>query len=276
MSDLTGLYAGFPEAEYHAHPALSQSQAKVLLDCPARYRWQLDNPREDTTAFDVGTAAHSKVLGVGSEVVVIPDEHLSVDGKASTKAAKEFIAAARADGRTPILRVQADAVDAMAEAVLAHRTARAILEREGDSELSAWWVDGADNGAEVQCRARFDRITTTLSDLPALVDLKTTGRSAAPDAFTKAVVDYGYDLQATWYAHGFEAITGQPATFTFIVVEKDAPHLVAVHTLDEVFQERGERLRRNAIDTYAACVAADTWPAHGDEIHILTPPRWAA
>ena len=270
MSDLTGLHGGFPEAEYHAHPALSQSQAKVLLDCPARYRWQLDNPREDTTAFDVGTAAHSKVLGVGAEVVVIDADSWR------TKAAKDAADEARAAGHTPLLRAQADAVDLMAEAVLAHPFARAILETEGDAEQSAWWVDEADDGTEVQCRARFDYVTTTNAGMPAVVDLKTTGKSAAPTAFARSAVDFGYDLQAAWYSHGFEVITGQSPAFLFIVVEKDAPHLVAVHALDEFFLERGERLRRNAINTYAACRAADEWPAHGDNLHILTPPRWAS
>jgi hypothetical protein len=270
MGDTKGLVPDVPETQYHADPALSQSQAKVLLDCPARYRWQLDNPREDTQAFDIGHAAHAKVLGVGAEI-----EALDFDSW-RTKAANEAATAARAAGRTPLLRKDADAVDRMAEAVLAHPTARAILEREGDSELSAWWQDAADDGRTVNCRARFDRITTTLSEQPALVDLKTTARSAAPGTFAKAVVDYGYDLQAAWYTHGFEVITGQPASFTFVVVEKDAPHLVAVHTLDDYFLERGERLRREAINIYAACAAADEWPGWGDEIHLLTPPRWAS
>jgi hypothetical protein len=164
----------------------------------------------------------------------------------------------------------------MAEAVLTHPFARAILETEGDAEQSAWWVDEADDGTEVQCRARFDYVTTTNAGMPAVVDLKTTGKSAAPTAFARSAVDFGYDLQAAWYSHGFEVITGQSPAFLFIVVEKDAPHLVAVHALDEFFLERGERLRRNAINTYAACRAADEWPAHGDDLHILTPPRWAS
>lgn len=267
---MSGLVPGVPETTYHADPALSQSQAKVLLDCPARYRWQLDNPREDTAYFDIGHQAHAKVLGIGAPLLVV-----DLADKRS-KAWKEAETAAREAGATPLLRKDADAVDRMAEAVLAHPTARAILEREGDSELSAWWQDVADDGYAVNCRARFDRVTTTLSEQPALVDLKTTARSAAPGTFAKAVVDYGYDLQAAWYTHGFEVITGQPASFTLIAVEKDAPHLVAVHTLDDYFLERGERLRREAINTYAACAAADEWPAHGTEIHVLTPPRWAS
>jgi len=264
MSDRKGLVPDFPEPEYHADPALSQSSAKVLLDCPARYKWQLDHPRKDTAAFDVGHAAHAKVLGVGA------------NGSVSTTAAKAFIAEARAAGQVPLKSDVAASVDAMAEAVLTHPMARLILEREGDAEQSAWWTDHADDGTPVACRARFDKVTTTVAGLPALVDLKTTGKSAAASPFARSVVDFGYDLQDDWYSTGFELITGQRPSFVFIVVEKEAPHLVGVHTLDVTFKERGARLRRDALNLYAACVAADSWPAHGDDINVLTPPRWAS
>ncbi|MDP9182908.1 MAG: PD-(D/E)XK nuclease-like domain-containing protein, partial [Actinomycetota bacterium] len=119
-------------------------------------------------------------------------------------------------------------------------------------------------------------VTTTVAGLPAIVDLKTTGKSAAATPFAKSVVDFGYDLQDDWYSTGFELITGQRPSFVFIVVEKEAPHFVAVHTLDEFFKERGARLRRDALNLYAACHAADEWPAYGDDINVLTPPRWAS
>ncbi|MDP9181224.1 MAG: PD-(D/E)XK nuclease-like domain-containing protein, partial [Actinomycetota bacterium] len=149
MAERKGLVSDFDEADYHADPALSQSAAKVLMACPARYRWQLDHPRADTAAFDVGHAAHAKVLGVGADIEVIEAD--SWRTKATTEAASN----ARAEGKVPLLRKDSDAVDLMAEAVMAHPMARLILEREGDAEQSAWWTDHADDGTPVECRARF-------------------------------------------------------------------------------------------------------------------------
>lgn len=275
----TGLQADIPEAEYHADPALSQSAVKVLLDCPARYKWQLDNPPEPKTAFEVGSAAHSIVLGVGLPIVVVQDGVRSASEGAKdyrTKAAQAHRDEIREAGQIPVLRQELDEVNAMAEAILSHPLARAILERDGDSELSAWWTDVASDGTEIRCRGRFDRVTTTLSDQPALVDVKTAAKPASPESFRKSVIDFAYDLQSDWYSTGFELITGQRPSFVFIVVEKNAPHLVGVHALDEKFAERGRRLRIAGLDRYAACMASDEWPGHGNEIHLLTPPAWAS
>lgn len=267
----TGVIDGYPEADYHAHPALSRSGAKTLLSNPARYRWEADNHGTTKDAFDVGTAAHAIVLGVGLDELDVID---AADWR--TNVAQAAKKASHEAGRTPILKAQFDATLAMAEAVLDHDTARAILEREGNAEQTIFWTDTADDGTEVECRARIDYLTTDADGLPALVDLKTTGKDAGPTSFAKSVVDYGYDLQDAFYTRGFEAVTEQPSSFTFIAVESAAPHFVAVHTLDEAFRRRGHELREAAVNRFAFCTANDDWPAHGNDIHILTPPRWAA
>jgi len=271
MTDTTGIIDGYPEADYHAHPALSRSGAKTLLSNPARYRWEQDNHSPSKDAFDVGTAAHAIVLGVGLDELDVID---ATDWR--TKAAQAAKKASRDAGRTPLLKDQFDATLAMAEAVLRHPTARVILEREGHAEQTVFWTDYAENGDEVPCRARFDKLTVDQDDQPAIVDLKTTGKDAGPTAFVRSVIDYGYDLQDDFYSRGFEVTTGQRASFTFVVVEKDPPHFVAVHTLDERFRQRGRELRLAALDRFAHCTATGHWPAHGDHIHVLTPPRWAA
>src|SRR5690606_22465308 len=66
-----GLRPGIDETEYHADPALSQSGAKLLLESPARYRWQRDAGEQRRDVFDFGHAAHGKVLGEGRELVII-------------------------------------------------------------------------------------------------------------------------------------------------------------------------------------------------------------
>ena len=254
-----GIHDGIPEATYHADPALSQSQAKTLLDCPARYRWELDHPREHKTVFDVGHAAHAKVLGVGAPVVVIDADSWR------TKAAKDAADQARADGHVPLLRADADAVDGMAEAVLAHPGARAIFEAEGASEQSAWWEDEG-----VQCRARIDRLTAV-----APIDLKTT-QDASPDGFGRSCATFGYDLQDAAYTRAIEVLTGEHQPLVFVAVEKAAPHFVGLYTLPDEARARGQRRWLDALDLYRRCTETGTWPAYGDDIRPVTWPRWAA
>ena len=260
-----GIHDGLDEVTYFADPALSQSQAKTLLSCPARYRWEIEHPREDTTAFDVGHAAHAKVLGVGAEIVAIDVD--SKRGKAWTEPAD----AARAAGAIPLLRKDADAVNAMAEAVLRHPMARAILEAEGKAEQSLKWTD---EPTGLDLRGRIDWLTTMGDGTPFLADLKTSV-SADPADFGKSIANFGYGLQSAWYRAGYRAITGEDAVFGFIVVEKTAPHFVSVGQADARANERGEQQMRDALDTFRRCTETGIWPAYGDDFLTFPSPRWA-
>src|SRR5690606_33998548 len=85
-----------PESEYHAHPSLSSTGAKLLLDSPAAFDWVIrQGHREEKAAFDTGSAVHAEVLGVGYGV-----EELDFDSWRS-KAAREAQDEARAAGLIP-------------------------------------------------------------------------------------------------------------------------------------------------------------------------------
>jgi hypothetical protein len=261
------LVEDLDETAYHAHPALSSTGARLLLEAPARFDHNRRHPRPDTKSFDVGTAAHSKVLGVGSEVVAYPDDVLAVNGAASTAAAKAFAADARALGQTPVKAADARAVDAMAEAVLRHPVARQLLEAEGASEVSAFAIDPI-TGVEV--RARIDRLT---ADRSAMIDLKTTD-DASRDGFAKTVAKYRYDVQDAWYEDVLAIIEGSAPRMQFVVVEKSAPYLVAVHSLSDEFAEIGRHGAAKARAIYAACLEHDAWPGYPAEQAELMPPFW--
>ena len=79
MDFKAGIYPDMPEDAYHAHPALSASGIKVLAQPggPAKWWWQHTHPQPSKKAFDVGSAAHSLVLGVGAPLARIPDELLA-------------------------------------------------------------------------------------------------------------------------------------------------------------------------------------------------------
>lgn len=256
----------YDEADYHAHPALSSTQARWLLDSPARYRHNLAN-REEKVDYDIGHALHAKVLGVGSPVVAYPDEHLTPSGNVSTKAATvEWAAEQRAAGLVPVAPAAMVGVDAMAEAALAHPEARSLLEADGHSEVSVFATD-PDTGVDV--RARIDRLTDDFA-----IDVKTTRGTADPIGFGREAAKLDYPVQAVWYLDALRWAGVDDVAWRFIVIEKAPPHLVAVHVLDDVTLLTATERAKRAREIYAECVATDQWPGYGDDVLTTYMPSW--
>ena len=72
-----GVVLDLDERTYHAQPDLSSTQARRLLDSPAKYLHALSAPEEPKAEYDLGTAVHSKVLGVGARTIAYPDDVLA-------------------------------------------------------------------------------------------------------------------------------------------------------------------------------------------------------
>jgi hypothetical protein len=267
-----GVYADIPDHIYHADRlSLSSSGARLILDSPAKYRHRMNNPEEHKSYFDIGSAVHSDVLGVGQPVRIIDADSYR------TKAAAEARDQAYADGQTPLLRSDATLVKAMSDAVHKHPAANQLLAK-GKPELSLYWNDPE---TDVRLRARIDwLITPAPNDDPIVtaVDLKTTAKSAAPHEFARTAAQYGYHFQAAWYLTALEqcGIThNRGAEFIFITVEKTAPHLVSVTRLHEDAIALGQTQMRDAVRTYAACIETGEWPGYTNDITTIDLPYWA-
>lgn len=257
------LLENMSDAEYHRRTELSSTGVRRLLDSPARFRYWADNQQPSKPAFDLGTAAHSKILGVGAGVIEYPAEHLTPSGNASTKAATvEWETEQRAKDLTPISASDARRVDAMAEAVLANPEARGILERLTRREVTIIQeIDG------VPVRARFD-----LYGEGEAADLK-TGRDASPSGFNRSIAKYGYFVQSRWYDDTHQAETGDRlGGFPLIICESTAPYMVGVYDLDFMYDDRaGEKCKR-ARDLYRECTETGIWPGYART--TLTAPSW--
>lgn len=269
-----GVY-DMPADIYHRDPvpvgSLSSTGARRILTNPARFRWERDKPTPPTLAMQVGTAVHTKVLGVGDPVVTYPDEHLTPSGAVSTKAATTAWAdEQRSSGRILLSRTDFALVNAMAEAVLAHRPARELLELPGASEAS---VFATDPKTGVTCRARFDRLILDGAD-PLGIDLKTTAGTASAAGFGRDAAKYGYPVQEAHYVDTLQWVTSQRLPMKFVVIEKAAPHFVAVHEFDELTRLAAVDLAAKARAIYAECTATDQWPAYGDETLTTEMPAW--
>jgi hypothetical protein len=262
---------GFPEEHYHVRPELSASSMKILLQSPKHFLFARAQ-RIVKPEWDVGTAVHCRVLGIGQPIVEIPQRLLSVaDSGIRSNEAKAWVAQARAEGKIPLKPVVYREITWTAESVLRHPKARRLLEVAGHPEVSMF---GPDPETGQPLRGRADRICEfegwTILDLKTTTDLST-------QKLIRTVDDFGYDLQAEVYRLLFELRTGilaQPTVLIF--TEKTPPYDVRVVRLDGEWMDGGWVKLRNAIDLFRRAMDTREWPGvdEAGEISSLPTTSW--
>jgi len=267
-----GLHDDLTNAAYHADKtSLSSSGARKLLppSCPAKFRYEQDNPPAPTKTFDYGNAAHKTVLGNGPKLILV--DHPAW----TTKEAKAEVAAARAQGGIPLKQREIDMVNAMADAIRKHPLAAALLDPAyGAPEQSGFWIDEASG---IRCRVRFDWLPSIQSGRLIIPDYKTAD-DASDEAMQKAIAKYGYNQQADWYETGARALDlgDQTAELLLIAQEKKPPYLVNVIGIEFGSRVIAEAKNRRAIEIFAECTATGNWPGYADaEPNYLALPGYA-
>lgn len=249
-----GIYPDLPHTEYLSTEGwVSSSQLKRHL--PEWYK-----PFTGSPSADLGSILHARFTGDETPVTVV--EAATWTGVA----AKETRAQVTAAGGYSILTGDLTAVDGMEKALRAHSEAASLLvDASGGWEVSVFAdVEG------VPSKARFDR----LLDSGIGVDLKTTKAGPGEYALTRAVLDYGYDLQWRHYEAVAAAAGIQLEAFYFVFVQNVPPHHVTVVELDEAFAARGEALRDLALSRYLHPQMTDPYPGATGRLN-LSLPRWA-
>lgn len=270
-----GVY-DIPEDVYHRDPvpegSLSQSGAKTLLKegGPALFAWEREHPRPSTKAQELGTAAHSLVLGTGQELHEVKADNWR--GKKANDEADD----ARAQGKLPLLTKELATVTAMAAALRGHEWASRLLSQPGRPEMSAFWPDPV---YPVTRRLRWDYMPEPdPARRPVIPDYKTTA-DASPSAFAKSIANFGYHLQADWYTAGyyamFGAAIGDLPVMAFIAQEKEPPYRVAVYQLHPDALRRARELNERAMAVYAECTQTGEWPGYEPEPQIIDLPYWS-
>lgn len=274
MIDKPGLYE-IPAAEYHQDPvgpapSLSSSLARILLSQSPQHCW-FAHPRlnpayepEESSRFDVGTAAHGYLLEgeAGFLIVDSPDWR--------TKLAQVARADARLAGKVALLADQWAAVRAMAKAAGPQLDAHEDPPRPlagGRPEQTLIWQEG-----EIWCRARLDWLH---EDRRTIDDLKTTGASANPDAWTRGqLFGSGFDVQAAFYLRGLRAVFGVEAIFRFVVIENMPPFALSVIGLAPDALALAERKVTHAISLWRYCLENDRWPGYPLRTCWAEAPPW--
>lgn len=267
-----------PEHVYHgdpaAHPSLSSTIAKSLVHETPLHAWT-KHPRlnpffedEHKDAFDLGSTAHTVLLGKGAEIDVIDAKDWR------TKAAREAKEAACAAGKTPILAADHERVEVMVEAARMQLTAIGLGDVFGRAigrEVSFF--------AEVQeclCRCRVDALAVEeRAGRPLLVayDYKTTARIPTDAEIPRLLANLSYDIQDAHYTATVAAATGLPCEMRFVIQEKSPPHLLTVTRLSLPWREDGQQMAQRAREVWSRCLATNTWPGlSGDIIEAEAPP----
>jgi hypothetical protein len=250
--------------DYHADPctvpSLSSSIAHILVTESELHAWaahpKLGNKRKpkSSKAFDHGSLVHELILGEGRGYVAIDADDYR------TKKAQEQRDAARAEGKTPVLSHQLTEARESAAIIMAELINRGVR-LNGTSEVAILWVEQADDGTPVQCRAMLDHLA---ADLCGIWDLKTT-ESCAPEKVRASIESYGYDIQATAYLSALAAVKPELAgrvPYTWIFVENDQPYAVNICEMDGTMRELGMLRWRRAVNMWAQCMRTNTWPGY--------------
>lgn len=256
--------------DYHRDPvpggSLSSTGARKLLPpgCPAKFHYEQGHPQAPNKEFDLGTAAHTLVLGNGAKLALIEADNYR---GAAARAARDE---AYLRGEVPLLPQEREQVEAMAAALLRDPEAAALLAPgSGEPEQSLFWQDDLTG---IWRRARLD----WLRHDGDIVDYKTC-KSADLRAIAKAIDDHRYHMQDDWYRDGVRALgINERPDFTFIFQEKTPPYLVTVVHLDDEALRIAAARNRAAIATYAYCRETGHWPAYADQPVHISLPAYAA
>lgn len=277
-----GAYSGMPEYLYHRHPALSSSGAKKLTppSTPAHFREWCDGEQPAKKEFDIGSAAHTVVLGTGRPLHVVEAPNWV------SKTAKEEREVARDLGRIPVLEHEYEMVQAMADEIRRHPVASFLFQRQryeggqlieatGAPEVSLFWRDEM-TGIDKRCRLDWLPFLLSASGVLLVPDYKTC-RSASDDAVDRAVRDYGYHQQAEWNTAGIETLGlsgGAPVLFVFVFQEKTAPYLINVRAVNPQTLQVAEHKNHQAAELFKRCTASGEWPGYPAEIGFASLPYW--
>lgn len=277
MALTSGIHA-ISLADYLADPAPSPSLSSgiahaILEESPLHAFWKHPrlNPHyqpEVAEKFDLGSAAHAVLLeGNYKKIAVIK----ATDYR--TKEAKDTRDAAREAGMLPVLVEQMTAIEDMVEAaqlaIKESELAEVFTPTGGDSEQTLIWEEDG-----VWCKSRPDRLA---KDHRIIVDYKTTGASAEPNAWTKGpMIGNGCDLQAALGLRGIKALTtqGDNARFIFIVQENYPPYAVSFVGFGPQFQHYADARLSRALKIFKRCETYNEWPGYPTRVAWVAPPPW--
>lgn len=264
-----GVYKGLSFSDYCQIDAVNASLLEGFMRTPAHAREAMLHPTEGTKAQAFGQAFHTFVL----EPLRFPllyavppkiDRRFKV-GKEEWKAWEDAN-----PGRILLKAEEAEALERMAESVMAHGFARELLAGAGLVEVTIIWIDPRTG---LKCKGRLDRVAEHPSGYTFISDLK-TAEDAEELAFSKSASKYGYMRQICHYRDGMNVLRPRPRRCVFIACEKEPPYAVACHEVEDRALEQAQRENASHLATFKHCTESGSWPAYGDGCSLIDYPAW--
>lgn len=280
-----GIYSDIPNADYHADVGSYSSSLIKMMDVPARAKHQIDSPPEFKECFRIGSAIHKWIL---ERDEFLAEFKVGLDCARRSKADRQSWADWFTDlgangneiitnpannwnglfeqqsGISMVAPEELQALIDMAQAVAKNETAVSLLEG-GEAEQSVFWKDSA-TGMNLRCRPDYLN-----GDFCS--DLKSC-QSVSDHAITRAFADRGYAVSQAMYQDGVNQVLSDWRPFVFIFVEKTAPYLVRVISLDPEAQEHAWNKYHAMKARLANCLESGRWPGLPDNLE-LSLPGWA-
>ena len=249
---------------YRELPGINWSSLKLMDSSPLHFKYGLTHPRPDSSAMQLGRAAHCAVL----EPDAFPRRYVLWDG--GIRRGKTWDAFQEANADKECLNA-ADYETALAirDAVRAHKAARRLL-RWGKPEVSLRWLD---ESSRMWLKARLDWVAPR----GTLVDLKTS-RDIEPRNFGRTAANLMYHGQLAFYRRGLIARGAALEPVYIVAVESSAPFDVLVYEVDEDVLFSGDQLVTKLLHQVKACrrrYGKRPWPGRSGEVESLEFPSWA-
>lgn len=269
---------------YHGDlSAISSSGVRMLLRSPMHFvSWLInrDNEEEEKDYFRFGRAAHMALLEPAkfkdSYIIEPIFEAPTKDGKMSTRS-KEAVEKrekwrAELDADSLVITEQEmQDLTGMIDSVMSHSVARNLLV-DGRPEVSGWWTE-PETG--VLCRIRPDYLSTDSDGNIHLIDFKTT-IDARTGMFSESIYKYMYHVQMAFYYDGIkEILKKEPATASFIAIDKKSPYSCGVYICDDNMLEMGRQWYKYALQLYSQCIKRNQWPGIQTQAQMISLPRRA-
>lgn len=254
------MILGMSNADYHAHPAISSSDVKMVA-AKSLAHWK-NKVRKRSTAFDLGTAVHAMVLEPHLELVVRGPE----DRRGNKW--KEASLAADLDGKLLLTESDYDQAEAMAEAVKAHPVMQKWMSIPDFVAEASFFAQ--DSITETQIKCRPDGFIPSIG---LVFDIKTT-TDASPDGFPREVRKYGYDLQADFYLRVLNSAGIEAHNFFFVCVEKEPPYAVGVHILERDYMRAAMFRVSEILEKISKAEATGDFTTGWPLINHIPLPRW--
>jgi hypothetical protein len=281
-----GVYRATPMSTYHRWDAVSNSRLSRIARSPAHLKAYLEEPSEDTLALKIGRAIHVAILEPDDFTrQYATAEKCTASKKSGERCSNNGIAYFAADGwrcgvhpgsgpfdlsRVPLSPKDYAVCMGARDAVHAHQSARHIVERLTEREMSLVWTD-PETGEKV--KARFDGYAPDVDD-GVVIDVKST-EDAREWAFAKSIHTYGYHRQGAIYLDGAAAHRLPVRHYVIIAIEKDRPNALIVYRLTPGSIEQWQLEVRSHMRRYAECRRRNEWPAYTEDVQDISIPDYA-